>query len=210
MSQQINLFNPVFLVQQKYFSLLMIVRALGLILICSALFYAYAVYQVSEMSRQSGIDRKRFEAEEVILAQQSAEFSPKQSNQLLQDEIKQLENKLAEAKKLSDTLRSGAAGNSTGYSEYMRAFARQMIPGLWLTKFKLEGGATNISLSGGVLTPELVPAYIQNLRREHVMQGKSFAALQIKLIEGNNSGKLTIEPYVSFTLQSTPGIEVIK
>jgi hypothetical protein len=60
----------------------------------------------------------------------------------------------------------------------MRALSRQVVPGLWLTNFKMTGNA--ISLSGGVIAPELVPNYIQKLGRETAMQGKNFSNLEIK------------------------------
>jgi len=202
MSQQINLFNPIFLVQQKHFSLLTIVQALGLILLGSSLFYAYAVYQVSELSKQSAETSRRFAAEQARLARQTTEFSSQNSPKLLQDQVDELEKKVAESKALADALRSGAGGNTTGYSEYMRAFARQAMPGLWLTEFNLKGDGTHISLSGGALEPGLIPAYIQRLRGESIMQGKRFSAMQIQqpIVDAKNTDMA--QRYVSFNLQS--------
>lgn len=208
MSQQINLFNPVFLKQQKLFSLLTMLQGLGLILTGSMLFYAYAAYQVSELDKQSEQSTRRFNAEQARLMAYSAEFSPQQANQRLQDELQQLEKKVAEADTLVDTLRSGAVGNATGYSEYMRAFARQVVPGLWLTGFTVTGDAAQISLNGGVLDPELVPVYIQRLGREGVMQGKSFSTLQMQQPEVDVKTKVAAARYLEFTLLSTPDIKV--
>jgi len=209
MSQQINLFNPVFLVQQKHFSLLTIVQALALILLGAGLLYVYAAYQVYELSKQFTESSKRFAAEQVRLAGQTAEFSPQSADQLLQDRLRVLEKKAAESKQLADSLRDSAVGNSTGYSEYMRAFARQVMPGIWLTGFNLKGNATYISLSGGALNPELVPVYIQKLRRESIMQGKRFSALLIQQpkAEENHGEHVEMKHYVSFTLQSLPDDE---
>ena len=49
MSQQINLFNPIFLKQRKYFSLLAMLQALGLIVLGSLFLYGYALYQVEQL-----------------------------------------------------------------------------------------------------------------------------------------------------------------
>ena len=49
MSQQINLFNPIFMKQRKYFSLLAMLQALGLIVAGALLFYGYAIDQVGEL-----------------------------------------------------------------------------------------------------------------------------------------------------------------
>ena len=180
MSQQINLFNPIFMKQRKYFSLLAMLQALGLIIAGSLIFYGYAIYQVNQLNLQLEENTKRYNAEQVRLARYVAEFSPQQSNQLLQDEVQHLEKQVAEQNEIIDTLKSGAVGNTTGYSEYMRAFSRQVVQGLWLTSFKVTGDAAQISLSGGVVSPELLPAYIQRLGKERIMQGKTFSTLKMQ------------------------------
>jgi Fimbrial assembly protein (PilN) len=216
MSQQINLFNPIFMKQRKYFSLLAMLQALGMIIAGSLIFYGYAIYQVDQLNRQSQENTKRYNAEQMRLASYVAEFSPQQSNQLLQDEVQRLEKQSAEQNEIIETLKSGAVGNTIGYSEYMRAFSRQVVQGLWLTGFKVTGDAAQISLSGGVLNPELLPAYIQRLGKERIMQGKTFSTLkmqQSKADEGVGAGQapaFAAQRYVEFTLYSSPDSEANK
>jgi hypothetical protein len=216
MSQQINLFNPIFMKQRKYFSLLAMLQALGLIIAGSLVFYGYAVYQVNQLSGQLEENTKRYKAEQARLASYVAEFSPQQANQLLQDELQRLEKQTAEQNEIIETLKSGAVGNTTGYSEYMRAFARQVVQGLWLTGFKVTGDAAQISLSGGVVNPELLPAYIQRLGKESVMQGKTFSTLkmqQTKVDGVAGSGQAPANEarrYIQFTMYSSPDNEASK
>ena len=133
MSQQINLFNPIFMKQRKYFTLLTMVQALGLIIVGSLFLYGYAAYQVAQLKRQSEESAKRFSAEQARFALYVADFSPQRANQQLQDEVQKLEKEVVEQTELIDTLKSGSVGNTTGYSQYMRAFSRQVVQGLWLT-----------------------------------------------------------------------------
>lgn len=209
MSQQINLFNPVFLKQRKYLSLLTIMQALGLIVLGSLFFYGYALYQVGQLKQQSEESTRRYNAEQARYTRYASEFSPQQANQSLQAEIRYLEKELAMQTRMVDILKSGSVGNTTGYSQYMRAFSRQVVHGLWLTGFKLTGDAAQISLSGGVLEPELLPIYIQRLGREQAMRGKSFSTLlmqQPKAVPGKE-GKSDAARYVEFTMYSTPDTE---
>ena len=216
MSQQINLFNPIFMKQRKYFSLLTMVQALGLIIAGSLVFYGYAVYQVNQLSRQLEENTKRYKAEQARLASSVAEFSPQQANQLLQDEVQRLEKQAAEQIEIIEALKSGAVGNTAGYSEYMRAFSRQVVQGLWLTGFKVTGDASQISLSGGVVNPELLPEYIQRLGRERIMQGKTFSSLKMEQTKvGEPAGTSqtptpTAQHYIQFTMYSSPESEVKK
>lgn len=180
MSQQINLYNPIFLQRQKIFSLLTMVQALGLIVLGSGVFYGYARYQVEQLTLQSLDSDRRFKADQNNLTRYTAEFSPQQANQLLQDEVLSLEKQNTEQARVVNALKSGAVGNATGYSAYMQAFSRQVVAGLWLTGFRVIGDGAHITLNGSVLEPELLPAYIQRLNRETVMQGKTFSKLQMQ------------------------------
>lgn len=209
MSQQINLFNPLFMKRRKYFSLLAMLQALGMIIAGSLFFYGYAIDQVGQLKKQSEESNKRYNAEEARLIRLTAEFSPQQADQALQNEVRQLEKQLADQAELIGVIKSGAVGNTTGYSEYMRAFSRQVVQGLWLTGFRVVGDATQISLSGAVLSPELLPTYIQRLSKEDVMQGKTFATLQMqqpKVAAGQGDDVR----YVEFNLHSSLDGEVKK
>lgn len=205
MSQQINLFNPIFMKQQKQFSLFAMMQALALIVACALLFYGYAAYQVTKLSAQAEESTKLFNAEQ---ARQAEIIDPGQQDVLLQNELQQLEQRLAEQSDLVESFKSGVVGNDTGYSEYMRAFARQVVQGLWLTGFSLNGD-TQISLSGGAVNPELLPVYIQRLGREKVMSGKKFTTLQMQQprADDTQAGSVAKVRYIEFNLYSSPDIE---
>lgn len=209
MSQQINLFNPIFMKQRKYFSLLTMLQALGMIIVGSLFFYGYASYQVDQLGQQSVESSKRYNYEQARLARYTAEFSPQQANQVLQDEVQRLEKQVIDQAELIEIMKSGVVGNTTGYSEYMRAFSRQVVQGLWLTGFRITGDATQISLSGAVLSPELLPTYIQRLGKEGIMQGKTFSTLQMQQPKVDAS-QGDIARYVEFTLRSGPDSEAGK
>ncbi len=209
MSQQINLFNPIFLKQKKYFSVITMLQALGLIVLGSFAFYGYAWYQVQSLANQTREMTKNYEAEQMRLAKFANEFSPQRSSQMLNDELKALEVQATAQDSLLNTLKSGAIGNTQGYSEYLRAFARQSVSGLWLTGFDINGDGTNMSLQGAVTNPQLLPAYIQRMNKEDVMRGKSFSMLQMKQPK-TEDGKSPLRGYVEFSLQSTEFGEGVK
>jgi cell division protein FtsL len=216
MSQQINLFNPIYMKQRKYFSLLTMLQALGMIVAGSLLFYGYAIYQVGQLKRQADQNNNRYVAEQARLTAFMAEYSPQHAMQSLQNEVQDMGKQVAEQSRIIETLKSGAIGNTTGYSEYMRAFSRQVVHGLWLTGFKVTGDAAQISLSGGVVNPQLLPIYIQHLGRESIMKGKTFATLQMKQSDADKAdGKSSkaansARRYIEFTLYSSPGKEADK
>ncbi len=207
MSQQINLYNPVFMKRKKYFSANAMLQALLLIAAGSALFYAYAAYQVGLLAKQSEEAGNRHTAEQLKLARYAAEFSPQQASLSLEEELKKEEARAAAQRVLIETLKGGAIGNTVGHSEYMRAFARQAISGLWLTGFNIAEDGVQIGMSGAVLSPELLPAYIQKLSGETVMRGKIFASLQMRQ-PGAEDGKPA--RHIEFILQSSESERVAK
>lgn len=176
-------------------------QAMGFIILGSSLFYGYAVYQERLLNKQFVENTARYDAEKARMILMEAEFSPQQNTQALQDEVLQLEKKLATQAELIETMKASAGGNTVGYSEYMRAFSRQAVQGVWLTGFKVTGDGAEISLNGAALNPGLLPIYIQRLGNEKIMHGKIFSNLQIKAV----AVKEPVTPhYVEFTLYSTP------
>lgn len=181
MSRQINLFNPAFLKREQPFSALMMSQALILVIVIGMLFYAYTRYQVSELeSHVVAIERElAIEREQMVL--KIAEFGKKNESTLLIDELQRLEFRLSRKQVVDEVLEDKAFGNTNGYSEYMRAFARQHLNGLWLTGFTISN--VGMILNGRVIQADLLPTYLQRLKREKVMLGRSFSNLQIKVPE---------------------------
>ena len=209
MGQQINLLNPLLRRQRDHFSFLNMLQALGVIVAGAMLFYGYAFYQSSQLAKEFELNTQRYIAEQVRLTTFTQDYSPQQAKDALQAEVSALEKELAEQNELIEALKSSSAGSVTGFSEYMRAFSRQVVQGLWLTSFKVVGDGAEISLSGGVLTPDLLPIYLQRLGKEKIMQGKNLAALQIDGASVAQSA-VSSQRYVKFELHSTPPNEAKK
>ncbi|QAU34279.1 PilN domain-containing protein [Janthinobacterium sp. 17J80-10] len=216
MSQQINLFNPIFRQQKKYFSAVTMAQAIGLILLGAALLTAYAGYRSSRLSAEAAAASMQLKAAQDQLVQADAAFPPRQKSKVLEEQIKKMESEMASLQKVDNLLQAGEFGNTNGHAEYLRAFARQIIEGVWLTGFSIHGAGAEIGLQGRALRPELVPAYINRLKHEPVLQGKSFSALQIQVPQmeltansantANTAGaqrRSMAAPYVEFSLQSS-------
>lgn len=213
MSQQINLFNPIFLKQKKYFSAVTMAQALGLVLVGSLMVSAYANYQLSLLKNDAQAAKAQLAQVQGQLNKVNAAYAPRQKSKAIDDELRKTESDIASLQQVFDVLQKGEFGNTKGYAEYLRAFSRQIVNGVWLTGFNLVGAGSEIALQGRALQPDLVPAYISRLRREPVLQGTSFAALDMKAgqDERNDKGQPAADrqpqqasqaPYIEFSLQS--------
>ena len=209
MSQQINLFSQVFLKKRKIrYSAVTILRLLGLIVAGAVLLYGYLIYQTDALTTKAAETEKKLASEQARLTKFTSEYAPQQASAQLQAEIKKAEAQLKARQEMVETLKHGGAiGSTEGYSEYMRAFARQSVNGLWLTGFDIIGAGSEMAIIGRTVRPELVPVYVQRLGREPVMKGRQFASLRISLPQQTTSeAKPAGNPrYLDFSLRSVEG-----
>jgi len=205
MSHQINLFNPDFCIRRQPFSASMMLQGLVLLTTVALLYYAYVHYQLSDQQVHVLAMEKRLVAEQNQLTQVIAEYGQPASNTLLEIQVERLEERLSAKQVVVKMLQEEALGNSHGFSKYMRAFARQLLNGLWLTGFTISN--TEMVLMGRMVQADLMPAYLQRLKQESVMQGRAFSTLQIEMpepeigqSEESNSSALG---YLKFSLGSS-------
>ena len=178
MSQQINLFNPIFLQQKKIFAARTMAQALGLVA-CGALAIAgTAWYSVNQVRREAVDLTLQTARQQARLLSATTEFVPRKASAGLALEAGDAETQLAALRRVAQIVQGGELGNTHGYAEHFRALGRQHQEGLWLTGVTV-GTGTDMSLQGRALDATLVPAYIARLMREPALQGKAFGNLQI-------------------------------
>lgn len=206
MSQQINLFNPIFLKTKKYFSAATMAQALGLILLGCFGVSGFASYQLSRLAEDAKAANDQLQLVQVQLNTVNAGYAARQKSQTLEAEVLQAEAEVTSLRQVADVLKNAEFSNTKGHAEYMRAFSRQIVNGVWLTGFSIDSGGTQIGLNGRALRPELVPMYINRLKQEPVLKGKSFAALEMQSPLDEQSGTAAsrgFAPYIEFSLQSS-------
>jgi hypothetical protein len=201
LSQQINLFNPVFLKQKKVFSSRAMAQALGVLLFGSLAMVAYGKHHVNTLEKEATAVNAQLVQKQARQSMVNAEFAPRAPSKELEAQIAEAEGQLRSLQLVSGVLERGELGNTTGYSEYYKALARQNMNGLWLTGVSVAG--TDIGIRGRALEGSMVPNYINRLTREPVMQGKSFSSLEIAQGEmKEEGGRTSAAPFVEFRLES--------
>ena len=178
MSQNINLLGPAFRKRRRVLTLVTVVQCLGVMLLALLGYFFYLEQQVG------GLAAELRTAEGVLRSQQGYVDRLKGTSVALKPdaeldaEIGRLENELKIGREAMAALKGGAFGNQQGFGEYLRAFSRQSLSGLWLTGFTIAGSG-ELEIRGRVLNPDLLPNYIQRLNREEVLAGRSFARLEM-------------------------------
>ncbi|MDH3513484.1 MAG: hypothetical protein OEM83_01265 [Gammaproteobacteria bacterium] len=179
MSQQINLYQPIFRKEEKKFSTVAMLQSVALVAIGVMALYAYAWWQGEALKNEL----KRVEQNQALaskrLADANAKFGVGKVPSELDLEISRLENEITAKKQIQEILQRGVFSNTTGFSDYFASFARQRIPGLWLTGFDITGAAEQMMLAGRSVNPELVPRYMQRLSSEKTLSGIEFRTFQM-------------------------------
>jgi len=179
MSQQINLYNPALAPKVQVLSGQRLVLGLGAVLAVCLLIAAAVGMDAARLTRAErgqAAHLAQLQSEVTALTQQVAGRKPSGE---LQAELQKLEALLAARHEVMALLASGSLGDTRGVSEYLRAFARQTTDGLWLTGLSITGAGNDIVIQGRTLDADLVPAYLQKLRRETTLRGHGFGSLSV-------------------------------
>jgi hypothetical protein len=179
MRQYVNLLGPQFRKQRQWLTLERTVAAAVLTGVVMAGVQFHSRQQVAGLQEELASAQALLKAQTAYTARLKGEGAAQSANAGLDAEIQRLEIDLKSARESMAVLEGGGLGNRSGFAGYLQAFSRQSLDGLWLTGFSVGGGG-EVVIRGRVLSPELLPVYIQRLNREPVLQGREFAALEMR------------------------------
>ena len=179
MSQQINLYQPIFRKEEKKFSSIAMLQSVGLVAIGVVVLYAFMWWQIGSLKNDLTAAEQSHVTASKRLADATVKFGQRKGPNSIDDEIARLESEIVAKQRMQEILKSGIFSNTTGFSDYFVSFARQSIAGVWLTGFDITGAAEQMSLTGRTTNPELVPRYMQKLSLEKPLSGIEFHAFQM-------------------------------
>jgi hypothetical protein len=178
MSQNINLVNPAFRKQRQVVTLASVAQCLGITVAALAGYHYYLHQQVNGLGAELQSAEGLLKSQRGYMERLKGKAAAPKPDAQLDAAIARYEEELKSARQAMAALKGGAFGNQQGFAEYLRAFSRQSMNGLWLTGFTISGSG-EIEIRGRALSPELVPSYIQRLNKEQVLAGRSFARLEM-------------------------------
>lgn len=206
MSQQINLYNPLFLKREKHFSARTMAQALGIIALGLAALYVYALVESARAERAAQQQREYLAGQRDQLVKLGKQLSAQSFSKALEAEVARTEAEVKSRQATLDALNAGELGNTAGFSDFFAAFGRQAMPGVWLTGFNVGNSGNQLVVNGRALQADLVPAYLRALNREPMMRGRQvvemkLAAKDVRPAPGaTRAANTQPEQYVEFTL----------
>lgn len=196
MTQQVNLYQPIFRKQKRKFSAVAMLQATTAMILGIGLMYGYTTWQVRQLRADAIQVDKQLSALTKQLDDVTRQFSERFKSKDLEARIQEVESQIAEKQRLQELLGT-AQFNVQGFSDYLIAFARQHTPGVWLTSLDITGAAQVLALSGRSINPELVPRYLQRLSAEKRLNGIEFHVFQMSRPETAGAKGADV-PYVEF------------
>lgn len=179
MSQQINLYQPIFRKEEKKFSTVAMLQAVGMVAAGVVLLYGFTWWQSEALKNELKRVEQSHATASKRLADANQKFGTRTGAASIDTEIARLESELAGRQQIQEILKRGIFSNTRGFSDYFSSFARQRVPGVWLTGFDITGAAEEMSLAGRTTNPELVPRYMQKLSSEQTLAGIEFRVFQM-------------------------------
>ena len=207
MPQQINLYNPAFEAQR---ALLSFKGAVAGCVVVAVLVVAVAGYQTIRL--RSVEQQERELAQQVAAAQADAqrlgsEMAARRHDPRITEEVARLELEVKGRQEVMEVLHSGGLGDTRGFSDHLRAFARQSFEGVWLTGLSIATAGRDVSVEGRALQAAYVPGYLKRLNGERAMQGHPFSELVIEEPAPDPAAKTPVRAnYVEFRLTTKPDI----
>ena len=211
MPQQINLYNPAFEAQRARLSFK---GAVAGWVIIAALVATVAGYQL--------ISLRSIEQQERELARQAAtaqadtqrlgsQMASRHQDPRIAEEVARLETEVRSRQEVMAVLRAGGLGDTRGFSDHLKAFARQSFEGIWLTGLSIATAGRDVSVEGRALQAAYVPGYLKRLNGENAMQGHPFSELIIQEPAPDPAAKTPVRPsYVEFKLTTKSDAAVVK
>lgn len=198
MSQQINLYNPLFLKQKKIFSARAMAQGLGVITLGLLAVTAFAAWQVKRLEAEVARSEARLRDQAQRIDQARSALSARKPSPALEREVAASSRELEMRKAVFALLDKGVLPQGASAGAYLRALAHAHVEGLWLTGFESSG--QNVTLTGRALKAELVPEYLRRLGREDVLRGREFAMLKMERAKADDNG--ASPPWIEFVLRS--------
>ena len=211
MPQQINLYNPAFEAQRAMLSFKGAVAGWVAIAALVAVVVGYQMISLRSMEQQERELARQVAAAQADALRLGGEMASRRHDPRISEEAARLEGEVKGRQEVMAVLHTGGLGDTRGFSDHLKAFARQSFEGVWLTGLSIATAGRDVSVEGRALQAAYVPGYLKRLNGEGAMQGHPFSELVIQEPAPDPAAKTPVRPnYVEFKLTTKPDSVALK
>jgi hypothetical protein len=177
MIQQVNLYQDS-IKDQPYRSdfnrYLYSLIAFGLLLLCIS---ADVLWNTHVMETEVEQGQVNLQSELAKVALIAAKIPKQEINSRLAAEVSALKSQVDELTQMTELLSANSAAKSPGFSGYLQALSNQVTPEVWLSALFINEQQQIINIDGSTFQPEQIPNFLQQLQKEVIFNGHTFAKL---------------------------------
>ena len=177
MIAQINLFRLELRAPRRYLSLNRLCLFILIYALCGSLWTAWASLQIDRSQSELDALKSQSELLDTELIDLSKKFAP-QINAELQTTLQRVESQIVEREALLALLQSKLTTKDEKFSEYLLAFSRRRVPGVWLTRISVTANGGPFSLQGRARSTDLLPVFLSQLGADEALRGWHIADLR--------------------------------
>ncbi|UZE95789.1 PilN domain-containing protein [Alkalimarinus alittae] len=177
--QQINLYTQELKPKQVVLPLSQMVAGLSVLLAILIIIFFFYRAELSELEAQVPAKKSSFEQLQRQVLTKEETLKGMQKDESLITLNHKLNQQVMARKELLSKLGSVVTANPYPFSDLLTGLARQRVDQLWLTRIRFDNGGRTVGLQGKTLQADAVPHYIQMLRGEPLLLGRSFDLFQL-------------------------------
>ena len=201
MSQQINLYNGALAPKVERVSARFTLCAMLACAVCALVAALLAQIESGRVTRLALSQAAQLAAAQDDATRMAREAAARTPDSGVIAELESLQALVDGRRQVLVRLQHGDLADSGGVSEYLRAFARQRLDGVWITGLSIGGAGREITVDGRTRDAQLLPRYLQRLRDETALRGRAFATLAVHRPSTRDQARSFAEPdYLEFRL----------
>jgi hypothetical protein len=199
MARYLNLYDPALRRPREWVTLGTLALATGALL--TVLLSGGLALRLGAAQLESS--RLALEQEQLRLAaEMAAVTAPTGPLAELRRQLGETRAALSRKQEVIDVLARGGLLRNDAFSTYLAGLSRRDVDGLWLTGFSIGPGPVAMEIRGRVSDAAALPVYLDQLGRDTVFGGRSFASL---VVARGSSGERDGRPfYADFVLKAEP------
>jgi len=93
------------------------------------------------------------------------------------------------------------------FSRYLQAFAKALVPGIWLTEIEIANGGESMSLHGRALKATEVQNYLDKLKQQPVFSNLNFEIADLSSISESTTNPSVTTEIINFHLTTTGAVK---
>ncbi|MCK9397212.1 MAG: PilN domain-containing protein [Methylobacter sp.] len=183
MIQQVNLYRDILRQEQNKSDINPYWAGLSAIALLFIAFNVHLIWNLKAIETQVQQSHQNLDAEQTRVNLLASKIPNQEIDTHLATEIAQQQNMLDELTQTMQLLSDKNTDQSPGFSSYFQALSNQSISDVWLTALYFDGQQQIINIEGSTFKPEKIPYFLQQLQKEPIFNGHTFAKLIMQTSE---------------------------